>query len=832
MDQEKIARVMALVEDIPHHEEAARLLDNGLEKRIVDLSSFEARESVVEEFDQFPTSLQNSCLMLSAARSCRDNKKFWRNHWHVPEIDWFLSHSRSVTDETFAKLITMGLIYVEGQKLVYEALASCPVGFTPILNAVEKRNDTAAFSTALRSAVTNLRNCVIGGKAQRDARLAARLQRMLHYGSAVAPFGIRGEFATRLSAWVETLDGTQRSVWTELINLAVGLEHGEDRRLWKEIKFDAAQKTKQLDAETFTADVIALLEFASPPPSYAYDFSLSVFVQLLSLFKVESFAIDWAPFVGQGELLAGPVGVLYGSWSSPEVAAQRNHWVTGGENPFSRQRGRIQNSLRSALTGMAEGPKAISELLRIRAATESEYQQDDIDKKLGELALRHGKSIKALLDEEDVELPDFGLGADGSLSVNVGKSTATLSISAADVEVTWINEAGKAVRSAPAAVRRNHAAEFTAFKQQAKELRHEYRRQIARLQQGWLDGSSWGLTNWNEHYLNHPLRRPGVEALIWRIEHGDRRASVLPAAGRLLDMRGKEVSFPSEARVRLWHPLDEAPDEVLAWRERIIDAGITQPIKQAHREIYVLTDAERKTAVYSNRFAAHILRKHQLNALRKTCGWNTDGYNDFADPERRLPELGIRAEFQMEWVGNEHVATDQVRFLKPGSKGEAINLDRVPPVVFSEVMRDCDLFVAVASVANDPTWSDGGPEGRHRDYWHDWAFGDLGQSARVRRELIERFAGGLSIADKLEIGEKALIVAGKRQKYAIHFGSTNVQILPDNRYLCIVPDRLAPEADRVRLPFTGDSQVSTILAKAFMLADDDRITDTTILSQL
>ena len=42
---------------------------------------------------------------------------------------------------------------------------------------------------------------------------------------------------------------------------------------------------------------------------------------------------------------------------------------------------------------------------------------------------------------------------------------------------------------------------------------------------------------------------------------------------------------------------------------------MTQPIKQAHREIYLLTDAERQTQSYSNRFAAHILRQHQFTAL-------------------------------------------------------------------------------------------------------------------------------------------------------------------------------------------------------------------------
>ena len=75
-------------------------------------------------------------------------------------------------------------------------------------------------------------------------------------------------------------------------------------------------------------------------------------------------------------------------------------------------------------------------------------------------------------------------------------------------------------------------------------------------------------------------------------------------------------------------------------------------------------------------------------------------------------------------------------------------------------------------------------------------------------------------------------MTGKRHRYAIHFGSANIQILPQNRYLCIVPARNPVETDNIRLPFTGDGQLSTILAKAFMLVDDDKITDPTILTQL
>ena len=33
------------------------------------------------------------------------------------------------------------------------------------------------------------------------------------------------------------------------------------------------------------------------------------------------------------------------------------------------------------------------------------------------------------------------------------------------------------------------------------------------------------------------------------------------------------------------------------------------------------------------------------------------------------------------------------------------------------LLRDVDLVVGVASVGNDPTWQDGGPEARFRTYW-------------------------------------------------------------------------------------------------------------------
>ena len=155
----------------------------------------------------------------------------------------------------------------------------------------------------------------------------------------------------------------------------------------------------------------------------------------------------------------------------------------------------------------------------------------------------------------------------------------------------------------------------------------------------------------------------------------------------------------------------------------------------------------------------------------------------------------------------------------------------------SEVMRDVDLFVGVCSVGNDPIWNDGGPQGRHRDYWNTFSFGDLSATAQTRRDLLEHLLPRLAIADQCALSEKFLIVRGKLRTYKIHLGSANILMDPNDQYLCIVPDRTAGAAKAaggrsVYLPFEGDLTLSVILSKAFLLADDAKIMDPAILNQI
>jgi hypothetical protein len=295
--------------------------------------------------------------------------------------------------------------------------------------------------------------------------------------------------------------------------------------------------------------------------------------------------------------------------------------------------------------------------------------------------------------------------------------------------------------------------------------------------------------------------------------------------------------------VRIWHPATAPAEEVRAWRSALLDAGERQPFKQAFREVYLLTPAEVATGDHSNRFAAHVLRAPQAQALMRVRGWTGSalGYWDGGYDGHVTREFGDwRAEFFFDLVENEAdgyvspslASSDQVRFARRDGGGWASRpLAEVPPLVFTEAMRDVDLFIGVTSIAADPTWVTRGAR-EHDTYWHRVGFGELGESAQIRRQALERLVPRLAIADRCTLTDRYLVVRGNLRTYKVHLGSANILMEPNDEYLCIVPGR-EDRGPKVFLPFEEDGGVlSVVLSKAFLLAADDRITDTSITRQI
>lgn len=101
------------------------------------------------------------------------------------------------------------------------------------------------------------------------------------------------------------------------------------------------------------------------------------------------------------------------------------------------------------------------------------------------------------------------------------------------------------------------------------------------------------------------------------------------------------------------------------------------------------------------------------------------------------------------------------------------------------------------------------------------------------KAVLERILPRLKIAERCSFSDKFLQVRNDLRSYKIHLGSGNILMSPNDQYLCIVPKPSSAEAGgNVFLPFEGDNLLSIILSKAFLLAEDSKIKDPTIVNQI
>ncbi len=529
---------------------------------------------------------------------------------------------------------------------------------------------------------------------------------------------------------------------------------------------------------------------------------------------------------------------------------------------------RVGNACIWAL-GAMPGMEGVAQLAVLRARVKFGTAQKGIEKALSRTADRLGLPRDEL---DELAVPTYGLDEVGLRRDTIGECVAEICItSSASAELRWFKPDGKTLKSVPAAVRKDHAEELAELKQAAKDIQRMLPAQRERLDQLFLQQKTWPFETWRARYLDHPLIGHLARRLIWRFTRGEEISDAVFRDGAFFTHEDRVLDRPdADTVVSLWHPVDRPADEVLAWRRWLEAREVQQPFKQAHREVYVLTDAERETDVYSNRFAAHILRQHQFNALCAARGWKNQLRllvdAEYPPATRDLPGWNLRAEFWVQGAGDEFgvdtndtgtfyfVSTDQVRFYPidaagriahaypgggyatrgPEGSDTPIHLPAVPSLVFSEIMRDVDLFVGVASVGNDPNWADGGPRGQYREYWSGYAFGELSESGKTRRLVLERIVPRLKIADRCTVVHRFLVVRGSLRTYKIHVGSGNILMEPNDQYLCIVPGRFkgSGPADKIFLPFEGDQTLAVILSKALLLADDQKISDPTITQQI
>ena len=142
---------------------------------------------------------------------------------------------------------------------------------------------------------------------------------------------------------------------------------------------------------------------------------------------------------------------------------------------------------------------------------------------------------------------------------------------------------------------------------------------------------------------------------------------------------------------------------------------------------------------------------------------------------------------------------------------EALTIEKVPDLIYSEVMRDVDLAVSVAHCGGVD------PETSH-------------STIEMRRAIVEFNLPLFGLKNVTLSGSHARI-QGSRASYNVHLGSGVVH-LEGGRMLMILPVH-SQKRGKLFLPFVDeDPKTAEIMAKIVFLAEDKKIKDPSVLRQI
>ena len=370
---------------------------------------------------------------------------------------------------------------------------------------------------------------------------------------------------------------------------------------------------------------------------------------------------------------------------------------------------------------------------------------------------------------------------------------------------------GKALKSLPTKIKTEKYIEE--IKEVHKNLKEQYSRSRKMLEQSMEDGVEFYAYEIKTLSTN-PVVAPLIKDLVFKVDNilGYYEDNKLIG----FDKKSKKVilieDVDKDTLLTIAHPFDLFNSKQWPlYQQDILGREVKQVFKQVFRELYIKTKDELKMDK-SRRYAGHQIQPTKTVALLKTRRWVVDDYDGLQKVYYK--ENIIAKMYAMtDWYSPAEVEAPTIEDIVFYDRKtfEALTIEDVPDLVFSEVMRDIDLVVSVAHVGDvDP---------------------EASQSTIEMRRAIVEFNAKLFKLKNVTFTESHALIKGTRAEYSIHLGSglihqkagATIEVLPIH----------SQHRGRIFLPFIDeDPKTAEIMAKVLLFAQDEKIKDIFILEQI
>lgn len=374
-------------------------------------------------------------------------------------------------------------------------------------------------------------------------------------------------------------------------------------------------------------------------------------------------------------------------------------------------------------------------------------------------------------------------------------------------ELVTTNKEGKVLKALPAKHKKNKLIET--LQQYRKTLREQFSRSRKALEEAMIRGDAFTM----EELVNlfeHPVITHHVKHLIFI--DGNNNTGFL-TNGYLKNASGKDIPLNDDTTYSIAHCVQlHTNKQWTVYQHYCFDNKIQQPFKQVFRELYVPTPDELAEKSISRRYAGHQVQPKQTLALLKSRGWKID-YEEGLQKVYHKEGFQVKLYSYANWFSPADIESPALETIEFHSLKEWKNIPftDIPPIIFSEVMRDIDLVVSVAHAGGvDPEASQ--------------------STIELRTTLLNETLRLFKIKN-VAVKNNHAIIEGSMATYSVHLGSAVThQVL--GTYLSILPVH-SQHRGRIFLPFADDDPKSAeLISKVLLLAKDDKIQDPTVLLQI